>query len=565
MRRVSSRQRIVSWDAFEAATNEGESSDSDVSESDVRPVPGNVRMLDLVLNTKSKVSPAAAAMTVSSVAMPRSAEQCQPISLTEELVQPSPTSLPTSLQNRRRKRGRSSKAVTNTIPSFSREQYSHQGSQRLTFDGLLIDLHLAVMEFLDVASLRVIMAVNHQFRELLLSQEAITAVWKPHYTKVWPMMKGFTIGQDATFVDSYQLPVAASTDHHHHHTVNIPLLLGMTPSALPTNVDEVLILSRSQQRSVRVSRSSRSQTGSLLRAYRSSQLELCKAGIHEGEAKPTVVRYTGHIGVGDRCVRANSPLPRPILKSIVWKSPLSLLDNHAAMAALYPPNPDFIGRPRTRLYDLICLGARAVSRHGMVGWRPFVSPYMERNGDWQVTPRMIAYYEVDILEKADSISLSESSLPFSNSIRPGSNTECVAVGLATKNFSVHSRMPGWDSKSFGYHGDDGGIFHSSGGMVEQFGPKFGSGDTVGCGIDYVARGIFFTLNGEFLGYGWKNVNTEILLSGLYPVVGIDTHAPISLNFGNLKPFKFDLTEFHKKHETVIASQYKFKVSSPVHD
>ncbi len=29
------------------------------------------------------------------------------------------------------------------------------------------------------------------------------------------------------------------------------------------------------------------------------------------------------------------------------------------------------------------------------------------------------------------------------------------VGIARKNFSHASRMPGWDSHSYGYHGDDG--------------------------------------------------------------------------------------------------------------
>jgi hypothetical protein len=119
-------------------------------------------------------------------------------------------------------------------------------------------------------------------------------------------------------------------------------------------------------------------------------------------------------------------------------------------------------------------------------------------------------------------------------------------------------MPGWDRQSFGYHGDDGGIFHSSGGMVKQFGPKFGAGDTIGCGIDYVNQGIFFTLNGKFLGYGWTGVDEELLKHDLYPVVGLDTNSPLFLNFGGDEPFEFDLSSFIMKHEHVISSQYSFE-------
>jgi hypothetical protein len=49
-------------------------------------------------------------------------------------------------------------------------------------------------------------------------------------------------------------------------------------------------------------------------------------------------------------------------------------------------------------------------------------------------------------------------------------------------------MPGWDANSFGYHSDDGGIFRNNGDMVREFGPKWGEGDTVGCGIYYAEGG-----------------------------------------------------------------------------
>ena len=191
---------------------------------------------------------------------------------------------------------------------------------------------------------------------------------------------------------------------------------------------------------------------------------------------------------------------------------------------------------------------------------PFVG---KDNYSVQLTPRLISYYEVQIIPKTvDSSGREEDEdEDFVLPTRPfgfvrHNATDCVAVGVATESFHIHSRMPGWDCLSFGYHGDDGGIFHASGGMVKRFGPSFGAGDTVGCGIDYVNQGIFFTLNGEFLGYGWKGIDVEFLQNDLYPVVGVDTNNPICCNFGS-QPFAFDLSSFIMKHEELIRSPYQW--------
>ena len=100
------------------------------------------------------------------------------------------------------------------------------------------------------------------------------------------------------------------------------------------------------------------------------------------------------------------------------------------------------------------------------------------------------------------------------------------------------------------------IFHSSGAMVRQFGPRFGKGDTVGCGIDYTVQGIFFTLNGSFLGYGWTGIDCSVLQKDLYPVVGIDTRCPIDCNFGS-KPFSFDLSSFLMQHTDGVKELYEW--------
>jgi hypothetical protein len=55
--------------------------------------------------------------------------------------------------------------------------------------------------------------------------------------------------------------------------------------------------------------------------------------------------------------------------------------------------------------------------------------------------------------------------------------------------SQNDLMPGWDTESWGYHGDDGKKFGDNDGQGWQYGPTYGNGDTVGCGFDYI-RDVF---------------------------------------------------------------------------
>jgi hypothetical protein len=59
-------------------------------------------------------------------------------------------------------------------------------------------------------------------------------------------------------------------------------------------------------------------------------------------------------------------------------------------------------------------------------------------------------------------------------------------------------FPGWKEFTWGYHSDDGKIYaeHIYG---RRYGPEFGKGDIVGCGVDWQSEAYFFTLNGQFLG------------------------------------------------------------------
>ncbi|PAA57994.1 hypothetical protein BOX15_Mlig018214g3 [Macrostomum lignano] len=116
----------------------------------------------------------------------------------------------------------------------------------------------------------------------------------------------------------------------------------------------------------------------------------------------------------------------------------------------------------------------------------------------------------------------------------------IGIGLNRGAAFKSDRHPGWEKDSYGYHGDDGNAFMSNT-MGVEFGPKFGTGDIVGCGINFAERCIFFTLNGLFLGSG---PFTDIAPSAnFYPVVGLQSQGEtVEANFGSEK-FAFDFPAY----------------------
>ena len=92
-------------------------------------------------------------------------------------------------------------------------------------------------------------------------------------------------------------------------------------------------------------------------------------------------------------------------------------------------------------------------------------------------------------------------------------------------------MPGWEKHSIGYHGDDGKLFYEDGAGFE-YGPKFGTGDVVGCGIDQ--KYCFFTKNGEFIGIANSNMPER----SWFPTIGLHSKDErVEVNFGE-KPFRY---------------------------
>ena len=75
------------------------------------------------------------------------------------------------------------------------------------------------------------------------------------------------------------------------------------------------------------------------------------------------------------------------------------------------------------------------------------------------------------------------------------------------NLILCSRLIGWEKNSYGYHGDDGHSFCSSG-TGKPYGPTFTTGDVIGCGINLIDNTCFYTKNGVNLG----NINSAVAVT-----------------------------------------------------
>jgi hypothetical protein len=73
----------------------------------------------------------------------------------------------------------------------------------------------------------------------------------------------------------------------------------------------------------------------------------------------------------------------------------------------------------------------------------------------------------------------------------------VGIGFSGKKTPLN-RLPGWETESWAYHGDDGFSFACSA-TGKAYGPKFETYDVIGCGINFRTGNAFFTKNGVHLG------------------------------------------------------------------
>ncbi|CEJ94716.1 hypothetical protein VHEMI10231 [[Torrubiella] hemipterigena] len=124
----------------------------------------------------------------------------------------------------------------------------------------------------------------------------------------------------------------------------------------------------------------------------------------------------------------------------------------------------------------------------------------------------------------------------------------IAIGFSTKTASI-DRPVGWEPESWGYHCDDGRCFTGQK-IGRPFGPTFGTGDVIGCGINFRDRTAFYTRNGVKLGTAFQ----EVLRGKLYPSVSLKKPGEqISVNFGQT-PFVFNIDDVVREQKKNIQQQ-----------
>lgn len=107
-------------------------------------------------------------------------------------------------------------------------------------------------------------------------------------------------------------------------------------------------------------------------------------------------------------------------------------------------------------------------------------------------------------------------------------------------------QPGWDSASWGYHGDDGHVFHASG-WGESWGPTFTTDDVIGCCLDFQRKLIFYTKNGKLLDVAFRDLSfeppSEPPEDDIYPTIGLQSvGARVRINFGKDR-FLFNIGKY----------------------
>ncbi|RUS16252.1 concanavalin A-like lectin/glucanase domain-containing protein, partial [Endogone sp. FLAS-F59071] len=125
---------------------------------------------------------------------------------------------------------------------------------------------------------------------------------------------------------------------------------------------------------------------------------------------------------------------------------------------------------------------------------------------------------------------------------------CISVGICPRI----SQLEGF------YYDDDHWCYNTHTGTVDRksrenrkFGPKLYMGDTIGCGINFKAKSIFFTMNGKLLGEFFKFAHictafkTISLRYPLYPFVTLNNPGDqVEANFG-AHAFMFDVLKYKK--------------------
>ncbi|ETV67259.1 hypothetical protein, variant [Aphanomyces astaci] len=179
---------------------------------------------------------------------------------------------------------------------------------------------------------------------------------------------------------------------------------------------------------------------------------------------------------------------------------------------------------------------RSVRANAPYHLEPVVTVHKHNEMTWRVDVSSTVYFEMTI-----------SSTPPAPPAQPRheDSWDIISIGLAPPRSVVLENHAGWESFSYGYHGEEG-VYMNEPDVVDL--ETFGYGDTVGCGLQYADNNqawIFFTKNGRRVGdFGCCRAVP------LFPTVGMNVTVPLQVNFG---------------HERFQYNVYGiFQLSNPVH-
>ena len=146
-----------------------------------------------------------------------------------------------------------------------------------------------------------------------------------------------------------------------------------------------------------------------------------------------------------------------------------------------------------------------------------------------------------------------------NIINDGEESDLL-IGIGEKDITEKSIQLGLTTHSYGYH-SKGKSYNNK--KSNKYAETYKKGDIIGCGVDFINQSIFYTKNGKFLDFAFKEINFELNKGFFYPSICMHSlNTEVKLNFGN-ENFKFDINNYY---ENILINKYNILQSfNPKYD
>lgn len=121
----------------------------------------------------------------------------------------------------------------------------------------------------------------------------------------------------------------------------------------------------------------------------------------------------------------------------------------------------------------------------------------------------------------------------------------IGIGFSTKTATL-SRPIGWEPEAWGYHGDDGRCFTGQN-IGRHYGPRYNTGDVIGCGVNFRDNTAFFTKNGVKIGTAFH----DVIRGKLHPAISLKKPGEyIRANFGQ-SPFVYNIDDLMREEREKV--------------